>query len=171
MKPKSTKIISLLLVLLNLFYLPSFSSGLEAETPIILEENISLRSEYEKHFIMSDGSYTTVTYNEPVHCNKNAEWLEIDNTLELINDSTGEKRLSTVDGLAKVTFAKNPNKRLVSIEQGDYTLSWDIQGISTQIDVTTSSDIEYRLNPLVEAAIVEEDNSDLNEEEFKDSCL
>ncbi len=40
------------------------------ESVTILEEEISLRGEYEKHFRNSDGSYTAVSYSEPVHSKK-----------------------------------------------------------------------------------------------------
>lgn len=35
--------------------------------PTILEEDVSLRGEYEKHFLMSDGSYQVALYHEPIH--------------------------------------------------------------------------------------------------------
>lgn len=34
---------------------------------IIIQEELSLRTEYEKHFLMSHESYQVALYNEPVH--------------------------------------------------------------------------------------------------------
>lgn len=50
---------------------------------IIIQEDVSRRAEYEKHFLMSDGSYQVALYNEPVHQMENGEWAEVDNTLVL----------------------------------------------------------------------------------------
>ena len=40
-----------------------------------------LRGEYEKHFSLSDGTYSAVVYPYPVHYDSNGTWWEIDNTL------------------------------------------------------------------------------------------
>ena len=40
-----------------------------------------LRGEYEKHFSLSDGTYSAVVYPYPVHYDSNGTWQEIDNTL------------------------------------------------------------------------------------------
>lgn len=41
----------------------------------IVAENESLRSENTKHFRMSDGTYTAAIYQEPVHYEKDGEWV------------------------------------------------------------------------------------------------
>ena len=46
----------------------------------ILYEDISLRKEYEKHFLMSDGSYQAVVYSQPVHELVDGTWVEIQST-------------------------------------------------------------------------------------------
>ncbi len=51
-----------------------------AEIQYEVEEN---RTEYTKHFRLTDGSYIAASYNEPVHYEKNGKWAEIDNTLVL----------------------------------------------------------------------------------------
>ena len=54
----------------------------------IVREVVELREESVKHFLCEDGSYIAVSYAEPVHYEKNGEWLEIDNTLVLSNKNT-----------------------------------------------------------------------------------
>lgn len=54
----------------------------------IVREVVELREESVKHFLCEDGSYIAVSYAEPVHYEKNGEWLEIDNTLVLSSENT-----------------------------------------------------------------------------------
>ena len=46
----------------------------------VVEEDISLRGEYEKHYLMSDGSYQAVVYGSPVHELVDGVWVEIEST-------------------------------------------------------------------------------------------
>jgi len=39
-------------------------------TPVIVQEDAALRAENSKHFLLSDGSYTAVIYDTPVHYKK-----------------------------------------------------------------------------------------------------
>lgn len=41
--------------------------------PTIIDEEITLREQNTKHFLLSDGSYTAVVYDEPVHYMKGNE--------------------------------------------------------------------------------------------------
>lgn len=50
-------------------------------------EEESRRGVYEKHFRMSDGSYTAATYDLPVHYFDGSVYREIDNTLERVTVS------------------------------------------------------------------------------------
>ncbi len=54
----------------------------------IVREVVELREKSVKHFLCEDGSYIAVSYAEPVHYEKNGEWLEIDNTLVLSSENT-----------------------------------------------------------------------------------
>ena len=47
-----------------------------AEVTVVREEE-SLRGEFEKHFLMSDGSYQAVVYSYPVHELVNGVWVEL----------------------------------------------------------------------------------------------
>lgn len=60
---------------------PDPSASHAEEFPTIVAEETALREESTKHFRLSDGSYTAVMYDEPVHYQKGGEWLEIDNSL------------------------------------------------------------------------------------------
>ena len=51
------------------------------EQPNVSGEISELRGEYEKHFSLSDGTYSAVVYPYPVHYDSNGTWQEIDNTL------------------------------------------------------------------------------------------
>ena len=52
----------------------------------VLGEDISRRTETEKHFRMSDGSFYAVKYGAPVHYqNAQGEWIDIDNSLDRID--------------------------------------------------------------------------------------
>lgn len=57
------------------------SSGELDEAPFILREDTALREQNVKHFLLTDGSCTAVVYDEPVHRQKEGEWVEIDNSL------------------------------------------------------------------------------------------
>lgn len=105
----------------------------EESAPYILEEDISLRGAYEKHFLNSDGSYTAASYAVPVHYKDEAtgEWKEIDNTLVETLDEQGHTVYKNRDGLFDVTFAKNPGTggaHLVTVESQGHTLSWQLVG-------------------------------------------
>ena len=52
----------------------------EAEEVTVLWEDETLRGEYEKHFLMSDGSYQAVVYSYPVHELVDGVWVEIEST-------------------------------------------------------------------------------------------
>ena len=53
----------------------------ELEAPTVIGELEELRTESEKQFQMSDGSYMAVSYGMPVHYQgENGAWADIDNT-------------------------------------------------------------------------------------------
>lgn len=55
--------------------------------PIIEREDITLRERCTKHYLQTDGSYIAVIYNEPVHYLKNNEWVDIDNSLQDVDNN------------------------------------------------------------------------------------
>ena len=59
---------------------PTTSGNQVTEEVAVLWEDETLRGEYEKHFLMSDGSYQAVVYSYPVHEMVDGAWVEIENT-------------------------------------------------------------------------------------------
>lgn len=57
------------------------TSSLSVETPVVMNEEIALREQSAKHFLLSDGSYSAVVYDRPIHYMKGNEWVDIDNSL------------------------------------------------------------------------------------------
>ena len=56
---------------------PATPSTPVAEEVTVLWEDETLRGEYEKHFLMSDGSYQAVVYSYPVHELVDGVWVEL----------------------------------------------------------------------------------------------
>lgn len=140
----------------------------------IVEEDVSLRGEYEKHFLMSDGSYQVALYNEPVHKREDGEWIEIDNTLAIQTAADGTTQYATVDGLADVGFSQTYGDQLVTMQQGDYSVSWGVEAVSgnTSIMASGSATLSAELEqPIVvepiEAELIAADLSTYSSEEQK----
>ena len=98
----------------------------------VLGEVESLRTETEKHFRMSDGSYMAVSYGIPVHYqDEDGAWLDIDNTMSLTGDKRGyrlnNKKVTT-------TFAANLNSGSL------LTASYDGTSVSMSLLDTTQAD-------------------------------
>ena len=72
----------------------------------VVEEDISLREENAKHFLLESGAYTAAVYPESVHYQKGSQWVEIDNSLipaVLIGDPlTGIVKRSTQKAQAEL---------------------------------------------------------------------
>ena len=143
--------LALLLTLCLLFTclpLQAMSAGGTAEeTDIsnevyIVDEDITKRGEYEKHFLCSDGTYRAVTYAEPVHYydSSTGTWQDNDVALTLNAAST---RYEAQSGSFAVSFAKSyaaPNlsaaangttqsqatqtAQTVTMSNGIYPISW-----------------------------------------------
>lgn len=93
----------------------------------IIEEDITKRGEYEKHFLREDGSYTAVSYDEPVHYQTDdGNWNEIDNTLVESKGDSGDAVLQNRDGLMDVSIAKHLDDNLISISKDDYSVSFGL---------------------------------------------
>ena len=78
-------------------------------TATIIEEDSSRRGEFEKHFLLSDGTYLTGAYDEPIHMLQDDKWIEIDNTLELTALDNGSEGYVTRNGLFDVDFSRIPS--------------------------------------------------------------
>ena len=90
------------------------------ESPIV-QEDISKRGEFEKHFICEDGSYIAATYNEPIHIKSSSgQWEEIDNTLSVIDNQITNKNKQF-----QTTFSHSAtSNKMVSLSNEDAKISW-----------------------------------------------
>ena len=174
MKKRNLKIISLLTILTILVGCCTFGSASAADVDsidvnpstnmiTIVEEDISLRQEYEKHFLMSDGSYMVTVYNEPVHHKVNEAWLEVDNTLQTKTTPNGDEWLETVQGITDVSLAKNYQDELVVMKQDEYSISWGIQADTNKAQMAT---MNISQEP-IESKVVSNDLSQISAEEQK----
>lgn len=151
-RKRNTRLLSLLLCLAMLMALIP-TSGLpvlgtaeetdgSADEIYIVEEDVTKRGEYEKHFLCSDGIYRAVTYAEPVHYydSSTGTWQDNDVALTLNAAST---RYEAQSGSFAVSFAKSyaaPNlsaaangttqsqatqtAQTVTMSNGIYPISW-----------------------------------------------
>lgn len=121
----------------------------------VLNEVKNLRTETEKHFRMSDGSYMAVSYGIPVHYqDENGAWLDIDNTMSLTSDEKGYRLSNEKMG---ATFAANLNSgslltasyggtsvsiSLLDTTQADLMIS-ENQTMVTKLDSKPSAELTY----------------------------
>lgn len=137
----SKKLISIVLVftlLLGLFATNgfwAFGAGLEHAGKVaeekeskIVKEDVSLRGEFEKHFVCEDGSYIAASYQEPVcYLDDNGQWIDIDNSL---TENNG--RIENQKAALKVSFSKDANdEELVKITHDNKQMSWNLSFIET----------------------------------------
>ena len=115
----------------------------------IVEEDVSKRGEFEKHYLCSDGSYISVSYAEAVHYLDNDNtWQDVDQSLAL-DAKTGVYKNGESD--FAVSFSeKASNKDMVSISKGEHKMSWGIEAakdksLSTQTmtaELSASANVE-----------------------------
>ena len=102
------------------------ASAIDEPVEIICED-VSLREENIKHFILSNHTYRAVVYSTPVHYLKDGVWVDIDNTLtaqSALSEEDFSGQIAT-EGPFSVKFANNINSsKLVRIDKDGYRLSW-----------------------------------------------
>ena len=135
--------------------------------PIILQEDVSMRGEYEKHFILSDGSYQVALYNEPVHQLRRGEWVEVDNTLTLQTSSDGVAQYATADGLTNVRFSQSFDDRLVTMANGNYAIHWGVEAVTSGLGTSTGRATSAK----AAVVVVESDLSTFSAEEQKTMAI
>jgi hypothetical protein len=91
----------------------SGSSAEETAEPQIVEEDVSKRGKFEKHYLCSDGSYMAVVYPEQVNYYDGGEWKEVDNTLTLSTETDGDPH-GEVIGLGNVNGKNSISSVLTS---------------------------------------------------------
>ena len=112
------------------------------DTVYVLAEDQSKRTAFEKHYYCSDGTYVAVTYPEAVHYqNEQGEWVDVDLRLsdhsvsDTYESQSGDfkasfSKLSTSAGDASLMSvgSTNASTPAVTLESGDYALSWSLIG-------------------------------------------
>ncbi len=122
--------------------------------PDIAYEMPEMRNEYEKHFLMSDGTAVAATYADPVNYYDISDntWKEVDNTLTLKNGRYQNKGHGGFD----VSFrGENDTGDLVKITVDEHTLSWNVSvqnvlgakdTLKTQVSATVSRNQDAQNN-------------------------
>ena len=84
----------------------------------VLGEMTELREEYVKHFRMDDGTYTAITYDEPVHYeDDNGEWQDIDNSLYYNENGDENATMKPAPAVSASPLRNQSPKMVVSSEQ------------------------------------------------------
>ncbi len=95
----------------------------------IIEEDITKRGEYEKHFLCEDGSYIAASYPYAVHeQNENGEWVDIDNSLAF-----RDNRIENQSETNRVSFApKAASSQIARLEKDGHTMEWSLTSLITK---------------------------------------
>ncbi|MBQ7090601.1 MAG: DNRLRE domain-containing protein [Clostridia bacterium] len=134
MNKQMFKIVAILMsFILFIHAFPSFPIPVSAESvteettekieAVPVMEVLEKRSEYAKHYRMSDGTYKMVAYPTPVHYQTDSEWAEIDQTLI----SSGNRLIPRSSPL-EVSFGTTADDTLFSLKdrETDQELSFDL---------------------------------------------
>ena len=101
------------------------TSEKETATGKIVEELTDKRTEYTKQFRMDNGLFIAAVYNDPVHYEKDGQWLEIDNTLKAQKNGT----YINSAGVWNVSFPNQLTRdNRISVTKDTYTLSFGMAG-------------------------------------------
>ena len=90
-------------------------------------EVTELRSEYEKHYRLTDGSFMAVQYQVPVHYEDDGQWVDIDNTLEPVTMFSGDTVYQAVNGENVQAFATDlSDGTIMTMATDDHMISMSI---------------------------------------------
>ena len=90
-------------------------------------EVTELRSEYEKHYRLTDGSFMAVQYQVPVHYEDEGQWVDIDNTLEAVTMFSGDTVYQAVNGENVQAFASDlSDGTIMTMATDDHMISMSI---------------------------------------------
>lgn len=98
------------------------------EESYIVGEDVSRRDENTKHFRCADGRYVAVSYDYPVHYNKNVQWEELDFSLQQEADENGATIYSTPEQPYQISVPENIENGALSYSYGEYKISLSYQG-------------------------------------------
>ena len=109
------------------------TGGAAAEEVTVSCEYVAKRGEFEKHYLLSDGSLVAVSYPEAIHYrNADGEWEDIDSSL---HEEASSSRIVTGDcGTFAASFSTGRRAgRLVSLSNREFSLSWSLSGDGDRI--------------------------------------
>ena len=87
-------------------------------------EDLSKRDKFTKHYAAPNGERYAVVFSEQVHYEEDGQWVEVDNRMTL---NTATQRYETANEAFSANFAANSSAdSLVSISDGEYSLSWSV---------------------------------------------
>ena len=119
-------------------------------------EVTELRSEYEKHYRLTDGSFMAVQYQVPVHYEDEGQWVDIDNTLEAVTMFSGDTVYQAVNGENVQAFASDlSDGTIMTMANGDHMISMSIW--------TYDSVEEAVVEEAPDNSVVAEDDAEENE--------
>ena len=96
----------------------------ENNSVFILQEDPTKRSEFEKHYLCSDGTYVVASYAEAVHYkDDNGEWIDVDN--RPMQTTAGDYIARNGDFSIFVPSSTNEG-HLLRMDKGEYSLSWTL---------------------------------------------
>ena len=115
----------------------------EANNTFIVGEVDGLREESVKHFRMSDGSFTLVEYDTPIHFqSQDGKWEDIDNTLQ----KRGDQFVTENGDMTKKFSSDLSNGDILSLQYKGYSLNMSLvtalnaESEPQEIDVTPNPD-------------------------------
>ena len=97
----------------------------DASTAEIVREIEAMRTEFSKTYLMSDDTYTTASYANPIHqLDENGEWQDIDNTLS----DNGSKYVNENSNIDAEVSKKLSEGGTLSVDANDHEISWGYVG-------------------------------------------
>lgn len=100
----------------------SLSDIIDTEAISGVREVTDLREENVKHFALPDGTYTAITYANPVHRkDENGIWQDIDNTLSM-KAVKNKERYATSDMRVSFSKAFSEGEALFALTENGYTI-------------------------------------------------
>ena len=117
----------------------------ESEEAFVVGEVDGLREESVKHFRMSDGSFTLVEYDTPVHFrSQDGTWNDIDNTLQ----KRGDRFVSENGEFTKAFSTDLSEGDIFSVKYKDYSLSMSLVTVVKTETTTQKADESPNLDEL-----------------------
>ena len=113
----------------------------------ITEECIDGRTEYSKEFLLDNGTHLAVVYDSAVHYEKDGNWEEIDNTLQVKPNGT----ITNKAGVWDVAFPQQiDGSSQISITKDGHTLSFGMAGeLHQQGDLEVMSEGEENSSSII----------------------